>query len=75
MQKRTTATRLCRSTRHPDHDWNMFTVEGEIPSPDSEVEPVPGVPLGDPLILNDGSHQYIGATYRQPIPERGPSGT
>jgi len=68
MQKRNTSTRSCRSTRHPDHDWNMFAVEGEIPSLDSKVE---SVPVGDPLFLIDGSHQNMVAMYRQTVPERG----
>ena len=46
MLKRTTATRLCRSTRHPDHDWNLFTLHRDVSTPDAEVPG--GVPVGDP---------------------------
>ena len=51
MLKRTTATWLCRSTRHPDHDWNMFTLHGEVPTPDAEG----GVPVGDTRELGSGT--------------------
>jgi|MudIll2142460700_1097286.scaffolds.fasta_scaffold687556_1 hypothetical protein len=46
MLKRTTATRLCRSTRHPDPAWNMFTLHGDVPTPDTEV---PGGAGGRPI--------------------------